>query len=233
MAVEVSINNNNDDDRTYLDASLIRRLTFAVFPLDDFTGKSPIGKLKVAIKELGYAAILNKSGYYLFLDLDEKLEDDHTLVIESEEKYYDKQSIPIKDVKEHDLENNPELQVSLIPNSSYPFGSGITLVRGTVITDEKDDNNNPVKKPVSGAKAEIKTRNLSAKSDERGNFVLYFKDLNEGDIIEKNKKKFIKMDMSTEFDLIVTCSGYKEFKKTGEVEVGTTAVFTALLVKEE
>jgi hypothetical protein len=198
-------------------------------PIDDFTGRSPIGKLKIFIKELEYASIPNRSGYYLFLDLNEKLTDDHTLVIESEEKYYIKQSIPIKDVMGHILKSQPEVKISLIPNSSYPFSSGITLVRGTVVANGADNNNIPIKKPVSGAKAEIKARSIDSKTDERGNFVLYFKNLKKNDVVEKNEKKFIKMGAGTKFNLIITCEGYKEFKEKGEVEVGTVAVFNALL----
>jgi hypothetical protein len=229
------------DGVIFSDRSIIRNLTIAVLPKDDFIGQKPIGRLKVFVKELeDHIPIINKSGYYVFLDINNKLEDDHSLVIESEEKFYFRKSITIREIKQlQDLKTNPAIEISLIPNASYPFSDGVSLGRGTVLTEQlggggrEEENSILLRKPVLGAKVELKDRDLTYTTEKNGDFLFYFKNLKEEDIIEKDEKKFIRMGNDTETDLIVTCPGFIDFKKSGcEFEVGKTAVFTVILLKE-
>ena len=97
----------------------------------------------------------------------------------------------------------------------------------------EEGNSKPLRKPVLGAEVELKDRDLTYTTEKNGDFLFYFKDLKEEDIIEKDEKKFIRMGNDTETDLIVTCPGFIDFKKSGcEFEVGKTAVFTVILLKE-
>jgi hypothetical protein len=208
----------------------ITDMTFAVLPEDDFTGEAPIGKLNVSIKEIDYAPVINRSGYYLFLNLEDKLPDNNTLIVESDSrKYYHDQQISLLKA---DITNHSVVRVVLLPTSAYPFPSGTTLVRGIIVT-EVMQGGNTIEKPVSGAKVEIKQRGLVCLTGDKGDFVFYFKDLRVEDILIEDQKKFIKMGMGTEFDLSVTCEGYKFFEESGhKAEAYTTTVVNATLEPE-
>jgi hypothetical protein len=180
-------------------------LTLAALPIDDLTGKMPLGKLRVIVKELGYDGILNKSGYYIFLDSNDKLLDINTLTVESKEKYYREASVL---VSKDSLENNLVVRVDLFPSASYPFASNETLVRGTIVTITTIDGKQ-VSRPVPRAKVEIQARNLTYMTGDNGDFVFYFKGLREEDVVDEDHKKFIRMGTSTTFDLSITCEGYE------------------------
>jgi hypothetical protein len=219
----------------FTDTRVIRHLTLAVLPTDDFVSRRPIGKIKVFIKELeDYVPITSKSGYYLFLDIHDRLEDHYTVTIESEEKYYLKKSITIREIKEQqDLQKNPGIELQLIPSASYPFGEGITLGRGTIMTEEIEDGNVvAIRKPVSGALVQLVDRDLSYITENSGDFVFYFKDLREDDVVPENARKFIRMGNNTETDLIVTCQGFNDFRQSGcKFELNKTSVFPVVLLK--
>ena len=188
-------------------------MTFAVLPVDDFTGKKPLGKIRVYINELKYEGIVNKSGYHLFLDLQYKLLDNGNIfIIKSLEQYYQEKS---KVFSKNDIStNNLVFQENLIPSVSYPFTHNETLIRGTVMT-EIITNGQTSSKPIFGAKVELRARNLEAITDKKGSFVFYFNYLREEDLVVEDEKKFIKMNGSNIFDLLITSQGYIPLEVSG------------------
>jgi len=150
------------------------KLSFAVFLLDDYTGKKPIGRIKVSLEGVDGKSVRNRSGYYLFLNLTGV-----ELRIRVTADYYFSETIPLK-LSDLDPEH-PVVDIMLKPTPFYPFPSGTTLIRGMA----RDRNN----KPVPGARVKIPTKGISARTTDRGEFVLYLKGIKEEDIIDK---KFIK-----------------------------------------
>lgn len=193
--------------------SLQTDLTCAVLLVDDFTGKTPLGRLKVAInKEIGRYGIANRSGYYLFLNLKDRLLDssENTISVESQENYYQGKVIFFSKAE---IANNPVVTINLFPSTSYPFSSNETLVRGTVMTEATLDGNTFLK-PVSGAKVEIPARNLQFITGHSGDFIFCFSNLRKEDVVVADgQKRFIKMGSSTSFDLAITCKGFKSLNQ--------------------
>jgi hypothetical protein len=100
--------------------NIITNLTFAVFPIDDFTGTKPLGKIRVYISEIEYEGIINHSGYYLFLNLQDKLLDnDNIFIIQSLEQYYQDKSVVFS--KDDISTKGLVFQENLIPSVFYPF----------------------------------------------------------------------------------------------------------------
>lgn len=77
--------------------------------------------------------------------------------------------------------NNPVVAVLLKPMPSYPFPNRATLVRGMLIDSSKN--------PVIGAKIKAVSQNKETKSDNKGEFVLYFNNI-------KNKRISIEIEYS-------------------------------------
>jgi hypothetical protein len=78
---------------------------------------------------------------------------------------------------------NPVFTIPLKPLPSYPFRDHATLIRGLLL----DSGENP----VGDAIIKVTSLNLETRSDKRGEFVLYFKDIKNENIlieIEKNGK---------------------------------------------
>lgn len=78
---------------------------------------------------------------------------------------------------------NPVVAIHLKPLPSYPFSDYATLIRGLLIGSGK--------KPVADAVIKVKDLNMETRSDNMGEFVLYFKDIKYENIlfeIEKNGK---------------------------------------------
>ena len=137
------------------------RLRFAVRLTDDFTGKAPVGNVKIHLEEDPETeANMNRSGYYLFVDLTKS---QYHIVVESD-YYYQKR----KRVRINQLEpRSPVVKLELIPKPNYPFPTTATLIRGTV----KDTDGNP----ITDGKVRINGRGISARTNEKGDFVVYIK----------------------------------------------------------
>ena len=186
--------------------SIITNLTFAVLPVDDFTGKNPLGKIRVYINELNYESIFNRSGYHLFLDIQDKLLDNGNMfIIKSVEQYYQEKSKIFS--KDDITTNNLVFQENLIPSVYYPFSHNETLIKGTIMT-EISTNGETSLKPLLGANVKLGARNLETITNDKGGFVFYFKNLREDDIVVEDEKKFIKLGGTHIFDLLITSTGY-------------------------
>ncbi len=169
------------------------RLSMAILPRDDFSPEEGIkGDYEIRLKGNGRHPLKHRTGYFLFLDLPEGK---HTIITES--RFYITTGIEIDT-----NELNPKMPVTemtLKPNSDYPFPPEATLIKGT-ITD-------PEGNPVSNARVRVKKRDESTTTDKNGSFVLYFKGI-QGD---KLKVK-----------LFIEKEGFKKKRRTYTINKGKT-----------
>lgn len=191
----------------------VTELSLAVWLVDDFTSRQPIGDMKLALGEK--QAIKNPSGYYLFLDLPPG---DYEL--KAETQYYFDQEIAIT----LPLPGEPVANIVLKPDPGYPFSPGATLIRG-MVEDAED-------KPVAGATAKIVGKQVENKTTQKGEFVLYFKALREQDIIKVGKKRYVRADGGRKLKLQVTHPSYKTRTMLVEVEEGKTISVSLMLEKK-
>lgn len=146
-------------------------LSLAVRLIDDFTEKETIGNIKVTIKEGDIKAFKNLSGYCLFNDF---APGNYNLLIESE--YYFLQETPVN-IPQPDPKN-PVVEISLKPIPAYPFPGYATLARGLI-----SDGN-----PVGNAQVEVVGKPIKTLTDEKGEFVLYFRGIKQENITIEIKK---------------------------------------------
>lgn len=155
----------------YLGDVITTNLSLAVWLTDENTGEKPMGRVKVTLEEGEIKAFKNLSGYHCFTDLSHK---DYNLNIESD--FYfpaDKKIvIPLPDPKK------PVDDTILKPNPVYPFPISATLVRGLVSNTG----------PVVNALVSVVGKTIETITDERGEFVLYFKGIKKEDITIEIRK---------------------------------------------
>lgn len=225
----------SDSEYGFLDSSIVTNLSFAIFPYDDFTNTRPIGHVEVVSirdngagssnlreEKGGYKGIQNSSGFYLFLDI---AYDKHLIVIKSDRYFEVNKTIDLSQLRSQDpsFVKNPVIPITLLPNPSYPFSTYTTLIRGTVKT-LGTSNTDAVQTPVSSAKVRIdkkvgetsNEREVSCATNEKGDYVLYFKDLSDRDILPRTengvKKKFINFEGGFDFKLIIEHPDYKNYE---------------------
>ena len=155
----------------YLGDVITTNLSLAVWLTDENTGEKPIGRIKVTLEKGEIKAFKNLSGYYCFTDLSHK---DYHLNIESDFYFpVDKTiAIPLPDPKK------PVDTIILKPNPVYPFPISATLVRGLVSNTG----------PVVNALVSVAGKTIETITDERGEFVLYFKGIKKEDITIEIRK---------------------------------------------
>lgn len=147
-----------DKYTAYMGDVISRDLSLAVWIIDDYSKKGPIGHIKVKIKEGDIKPVRNLSGYFIFTDLKDG---NYTVSIESdlyfsEERLIDLSSIP--DPK------NPVIEISVIPKPAYPFRNNATLVRGLVVSNAN---------PVVNAQIKAVEKGVQTLTDNNGEFALY------------------------------------------------------------
>lgn len=92
---------------------------------DDYTGEFPLGGILAVIEDYKIKAVRNPSGYYIFSDLKQG-----TYKIHISTSYYLNEEREVTITSEN--KGTKLLTVKLIPNTAYPFDSGITLIRANV-----------------------------------------------------------------------------------------------------
>jgi hypothetical protein len=211
-------------------------LSFAVLPVDDFTGERPLEKVSISIKELGIEGTLNSGGYHLFFDLNNNTK--YTVLVKSDSKNYldVEEIVDLAQLRQNpNFKKNPVVPIILYSSPSYPFSVGVTLIRGTVET-LVDPNNifGTEKIPVLDATVKITKLNLAYKTNKNGEYIFYFTKLRTDNIVEETlpgtgKKKYIKMtDNSSLFTLKVEHANYKLFEKaSNKAEVGEITMINA------
>jgi hypothetical protein len=181
---------------------LSTRLSLAVSVVDDYTGRQPSGDIEIALG--GKKALVNPGGHHLFLDV---AGGEYTLNVQNE--YYFGQ--------EHDItiprSGEPVIELTLKPTPAYPFPRGATLIRGIV-----RDNHG---EPVPEAKVEVIGKEIENKTTENGEFVLYFKNLTEDDIIKIGGKRYVRRNNSRRLMIKASHPAYKNKTNNTEVEEGT------------
>ncbi|MEC4675486.1 MAG: hypothetical protein VST72_01000 [Nitrospirota bacterium] len=162
---------DHDKFTAYPGDTLSTNLTLAVWVVDDFTLCGPLGPIRVVIKEGDIKAFRNLGGYYLFTDM---AAGNYTVAIESD-LYYSREKIVDTSLLDP---KNPVLPVVIKPKTAYPFPAYATLVRGIVMNAD----------PVAGAEVKVSGKPNETVTDDRGEFVLYFKGIRKEDITIEIKK---------------------------------------------
>ena len=105
---------------------ICKRVSLAVRLQDDYKAQvSPTGQVTVLNAGAGFRATYNPSGYYVFTDL---TTDEMTIAVEAEHYLRAEALLKVSSLDQA----FPVKSVTLIPDSSYPFPAGATLVRATV-----------------------------------------------------------------------------------------------------
>lgn len=147
-------------------------LSFAVWLVDDYTQKEPLGDVRVTVNReqiTTVKAMKNLSGYYIFSGLPEGK---YTLSVESEHYFSDES---IVDTSSFVGLKDPVVEVQLKPRPSYPFQDWTTLVRGVLAAESGILSGITVKAVLKASGREV----LSM-PDENGEFVIYFREIIKG-----------------------------------------------------
>lgn len=139
-------------------------LSFAVWLIDDYTQKEPLGEVRVSLRDENIKAVKNLSGYYTFSDLPEGV---YTLRVESE-LYFSEERVV--DNSFYSGSKEPVVEVPLKPKPLYPFPDSATLIRGLLAVETGLPAGVTVK-----AISKITPREILERTDEKGEFVLYFR----------------------------------------------------------
>jgi hypothetical protein len=150
-------------------------LSFAVWLVDDYTQKEPIGEVRVTLKGENITtvkAVKNLSGYHTFSGLPEGR---YTLYVESELYFPEKKPV---DTSSSCYPEEPEV-VRLRPRPLYPFPDRTTLIIGMLDADPLLLAGITVK--VASKVADWKIPEVvQGIPDENGEFVLYFREAIKG-----------------------------------------------------
>lgn len=150
-----------------------RKLSLAVWLEDAFTQERPIGRIIVDLKKEEQAPIINLSGYYCFVNIPDG---NYILTIESTYyKFIEKTiSLPYPDPMK------PVETILLTPQPGYPFPQGTTLVKGIVAITE----------PVADAIVTVRGTTVQTTTNEKGEFLLFFKRVKKEEEIIIEIRKF-------------------------------------------
>jgi len=167
-----------DIHTVYSEEVIDTRLSLAILLIDEFTGQQPRGNADVIV-EKDIHPTRNLSGYYLFSALSAG---NHEVSAESSLYFSRKEMIDtsVLDPK------NPVVQITLMPNPSYPFPDNATLIRGLV----RDTA------PIASAEIRATGQTAHSFTDAKGEFVLFFKGIKKDDIaleITKNGNTEVRM----------------------------------------
>ena len=114
----------------YQDHTVARKVSLAVWLIDEVTGQKPTLDVTVRLKGVVQKPVRNPSGYYCFTDL---ADGNYTLVVKADPVRSDWFVTAVQDItlpRPDPLE--PVAEIILKPKLSYPFPNHITLVRGFV-----------------------------------------------------------------------------------------------------
>ncbi len=188
--------------------SSTRKLSLAVYLIDDYTSREVVGNLDVSIKDHNVKPIRNPGGYYLFFDLPG---DNYTVQVKGGEYYFDEES---ETIKPDDLDElNPVADIVIKPAPPYHFPSTATLVRGH-LEDSGGER-------IPGAVLGIKGCGTLTGTNDKGEFVIYLKNLKQNDVVKVDRKMLVKINGKNPV-LEIKHLNHKKLTKTLEVVQGTT-----------
>jgi len=168
--------------------------------LDDFTGRAPIGKLRVLLKEQTVKIVKNISGYYLFTGI---YGDVVHVLVKSTYYFAAEEEVNLSQLDP----KQPLVTIRLQPMPCYPFPSGTTLIKGIV----KDSQGNL----LPGAIVSIEGTTMRIETNNRGEFVCSIVGLREEDIVIKKGKRIINVGKSSAISLL---ANYRSMKGKVRIE---------------
>lgn len=155
---------------------------------------APSGLIEVILKGPNRKAIKNPSGYFVFLGLEDgdyevQIDSAHYLSKDFAISLPDPGPPPDDEVNFVDLGEAVLAEVTLIPDVSYPFPSGATLLRGQVL----ESSGAPVPAALLTVLDDLGTPSalpVSFRANARGQFVLFCNKLTKPLIKEINGKAY-------------------------------------------
>ena len=191
-----------------LTGSSTTKLSMAINLIDDYTSSGVVNNLDVLIKGHNVKPIKNPSGYYLFLDLPD---DKYNIEIKGGEYYFDEEK---EAVRPHNLDElNPVIDITLKPAPPYHFPSTATLIRGHL----EDSGGGG----IPGAMLKIKGFDAKTRTNDKGEFIIYFKGLKKNDVVTVDGKMLVKINGNNPV-LEIKHPDHKSLTKTVEVVEGNT-----------
>ncbi len=166
-------------DMVLLDSRIARGLRVIVSLRDPFTGKTPIGDVRVSVSDPAVRVSKNLSGDYLFFRVHG---DVLQLSVESDYYFAREIAITISGLPA----DYPVKILELQPKPCYPFPSRTTLIKGMV----KDPQGNW----AAGAVVTIDQATIQTLTTAGGEFVCYYTGLGEEDIVVnvEDGKRYLK-----------------------------------------
>lgn len=147
---------------------IVTELTLAVGLEDTYAGGPPRGPPRVVVDNADAEFVRTPGGFFVLVDLPAE---PATLDVVVESDYYLREE---RTVDRSELDPDAPLEtIDLVPAPAYPFGGGVTLVRGTV--EENDE-------PVPGATVSYLQGSAVTWSDADGEFVLPVTDFELDDV---------------------------------------------------
>jgi hypothetical protein len=192
--------------------NVTEKRSLAVNLIDEFTNGRAIGNVEVSLKGKRIESIRNPSGYHVFLNIPQG---SYTVQIQGGEYYFDEK----KDVELTYQNNSPILNIILKPAPSYPFSPSATLIRGYLQTSKGIG--------IPEASLKVKGKDIETKTTEKGEFVIYFKNLKKDDVTIIDGKKLVKINEKNPV-LEIDHSKYKKKTKSLKIEEGKTTSFTLI-----
>jgi hypothetical protein len=159
-----------------------RSVWVVVDPRDVVTGARVIAPLEVRLRDVTAAPIVGRSGVYCFTDLDLPA-GAYTVSIRARGgsgQYFEaQQDFVLAEVPVAAQPLNRNLvSIDLLPRPAYPFANGTTLARGRLVTASDGT-------AIGGADVVLildgTDEGLRGRTDERGEFVVFFRPLEPGD----------------------------------------------------
>lgn len=149
---------------------ITHELALAVELEDTYTDGPPRDQPRVAVTNTDAEFVRTPGGFFVLVDLPAEPATLDVVVVESD--YYLREE---RTVDRSELDPDAPLEtIDLVPAPAYPFGGGVTLVRGTV--EENDE-------PVPGATVSYLQGSAVTWSDADGEFVLPVTDFELDDVV--------------------------------------------------
>ena len=126
----------------YQDHTMARKVSLAVWLIDEVTGQRPTLDVTVRLKGVAQKPVRNPSGYYCFTDL---ADGEYTIMVQADPVRSDWFVAAVQDItlpRPDHLE--PVAEIILKPKLSYPFPTHITLVRGFVTDNSGAEEPRPL-----------------------------------------------------------------------------------------
>ncbi|PXF60967.1 MAG: hypothetical protein C4B59_06335 [Candidatus Methanogaster sp.] len=157
---------------------ITRKLSLAVYLVDEYSNKGIADDLEVSLKDWNMAPVRTIGGYYIFFDLPDS---SYTVQVRGATYYFDE---TVTEVQLADLDpRNPVVSITLKPTPSYRFPPSSTLIRGSLW--------DPYGRGVPEAEIQVKERDIRTKTNGNGEFVIYFRDSGNYDVTTIDEKKLV------------------------------------------